>query len=437
MSTPGDVNRNGYGWYILPIITVLTVLLYLLSLKYRFLDIFVVGAHHGKIGYDFFSIPASFTNLLDHRSIYNRTFYHFGPYATWYPYHPAISLMFGSWLSLFKPWTAYGIFVAISIGMMLYSAYLISTLTRKPLLKQLCYFLILCTFPTYLMLWNAQMHVFTILSVTLIMVGLFEAFSENASASRIQYKVLTGLLISLFTKPIVLLFFPVLLATRETRYSTVMAAILYGLVSLLFLFIPFLNPTGSNEAHWSNIYHQSSLIMSGNVELFSLSTFMNHLLGREIHPFFYKIPALLMLLVSAVNLFVIDKKERMILALLTVILAISSYYLSYNTIWEYQYTTILPAIAMIAILYNSNVMAADKNILLFILCAAVLFYFPTLYFLFPDTYPEHLTLYRVTRVGPVVLVFAAMFYLIVTRAYNTLSLQKNKTGHATTAVDVQ
>lgn len=423
-----DRRRIDYRKYILPIITVLTVILFLLSLKYRFLDIFVVGAFHGKIGNDFFSIPGSFLNLLDHRSIYNRN-YNFGPYATWYPYHPAVSLVLGSWLSLFKPWTAFCIFVAISIGIMLYSAYSISTLTSSLFLKQLCYFLILCTFPTYLMLWNAQMHVFTILSVSLIMVGLFKASRENRTDSKIQYKVLAGLLVSLFTKPIALLFFPVLLATKETRLTTIIATLLYGSVSLLFLFIPFLNPAGSNETHWSNIYHQSSVIMSSNRELFSLSTFINHLLKQEIHPWVFKIPVILMALISSVNLFVSKKKERMLFALLIVILATSSYYLSYNTIWEYQYTTLLPAIAMIAILYNSRDMAADKTVLWFILGVSVLFYLPTPYFLFPDTYLQHMSLYRVTRVGPVLLMFTAMFYLILRKAYNTLTLQKLKAGN--------
>jgi hypothetical protein len=82
-------------------------------------------------------------------------------------------------------------------------------------------------------------------------------------------------------------------------------------------------------------------------------------------------------------------------------------------------------------------MAAEKTILRFILCVAVLFYLPTPYFLFPDNYPQHLSLYRVTRVGPALLIFAAMFYLILLRAYNTLTLQKKKVIITNSGMDEQ
>ena len=272
----------------------------LFSIQYRFLDIFVPGSWHGIASFDFVSVPRSFLNLLQGKSIFNTFYLSYGSIATPYFYHPALSLLVGSWLSLFKPNTAFTLFVYISIIILIYSAFLISKQTNNILIKRLSYFLILCSFPTYLMLWNAQMHVFTVLAVTLVIVSLLKIF-KNQNHKNINLILLAGLLISFFSKPIIILFLPVLFFTKETRCTALLSFGIYILVSLLFIFLPVLNPEGidttklfdknfhtslsnnydyneyleyynfDNIIHWIHIIKQSKNVPTNNFELFSFS----------------------------------------------------------------------------------------------------------------------------------------------------------------------
>ena len=67
-------------------------------------------------------------------------------------------------------------------------------------------------------------------------------FSPNRHLRRIQ----AGILLSLFSKPAVVLMLPVLLVTRETRKCVLGPVAVYAVVSLLFLALPVLNPGGYN-----------------------------------------------------------------------------------------------------------------------------------------------------------------------------------------------
>ncbi len=426
-----------YRIWLLRLLTAAFVLLMLLSLKFRFLDIFVAGSWHGRIGNDFFSVPRSFLNLLEHKSMFSNTgFSSYGPYGGMYTYHPVLSIFVGFWFALLNPWVSYGLFVFISIAILVYCAFLISKQTDENLIKQFAYFAILCTFPTYLLLWNAQMHVFTVLSVTLIMVSLIEVLSnknnEKIYRERVNMKLLFGLLFSLFTKPIVILFFPALAFTKETRRTLIVCLLIYASVTAIFLFVPFFNPESDNIMHWKFFIHHSNVGYTGNpesfnaftapddLEFFSLPTFIDNLLDRRLNSAIYKIPVILMFVPSFLILFIKQRNDRIMILLFAIILAIYSFYLSYDRIWEYFYTTLLPTIPIMAILYKNLFSANYKRLLRYLLILSTSFYLPALFFLYRDNVSNYLVLGRIMRVVPVSLIFVILLFLILSMLVTVL-----------------
>jgi hypothetical protein len=425
---------------LLPFLTIIFVLLMLLSLKFRFLDIFVVGSWHGRIGNDFFSVPRSFLNLLKQTSMFSSTgFSSYGPYGGMYAYHPALSILAGSWLSLCKPWVSYMLFVIISIIILIYCGFLISKRTSNILIKRFAYFSILCTFPTYLMLWNAQMHVFTVLSATLIMVSLLDIFTNKKKygKSEINVKLLIGLLASLFTKPIVILFFPILFFSKETRRTVIACLLVYTLVTAIFFIVPFLNPESDNIMHWMFFIHHSNVGYTGDsesfntvtspdyFEFFSLPTFIDSLCLKKINPLIYKIPIILVLIPSFMILFIKNRNDRILILLLTMILAIYSFYLSYTRIWEYFYTTLLPTIPIMAILYKKELFSNHNKILKYCLVVSISFYLPALFFLSRNHPYYFLEISRIIRLIPVVLIFTSLLFLIMSMLTTILFKKEN------------
>ena len=126
--------------------------------------------------------------------------------STWYLAHPAFSLFVASWFSFFLPWTSYWLFVLFSIAIMGYCGYLISKLTDSVYKKYISYLLLVCALPTYWMLFVGNMHAPLVLALTLILISIYElAYSENEKDIKTaNKKLLLGLLISFFSKPILI-----------------------------------------------------------------------------------------------------------------------------------------------------------------------------------------------------------------------------------------
>src|ERR1017187_6601026 len=77
----------------------------LLSLRFGFLKGFFYDTMYAHVqGIDFFPVAKSFRNLLAGRSIFD-TFGApmYGPYATWFLYHPAASILLGLWFGAMAP----------------------------------------------------------------------------------------------------------------------------------------------------------------------------------------------------------------------------------------------------------------------------------------------------------------------------------------------
>jgi hypothetical protein len=98
--------------------------------------------------------------------------------------------------------------------------------------------------------------------------------------------------------------------------------------------------------------------------------------------------------------------ESLLLLIITISL---TFFLSYNTVWEYQFASILPVLGVLIVLRNKNVFYKKSLNLLFI--AGLVICLPSLYFLVRGgdfQTPLSLTLIRITRVIPVLVMFVVM-----------------------------
>jgi len=423
----------------LPALIMIWVAVMLLSLRYGWLDGFFWGAQHAHVqGIDYFALPKSFLNLLEHRSMYDS--WHgvpFGPYATWYLAHPVFSVLVMPWFAFMPAWVSYAMFVLFSLSIMAYCGFLFSKQASNSKNKIVYYALFLLAFPVYWMLYVGNMHALFVLSLTLILLAIYEMAYTKMDVKRSEQKLLMGLLLSFFTKPLVILFIPILLCAKETRRTMLRAGIIYAAVSILVLSLPWLNPESigwskrlammfnmdaiknsmniyqnhfvlneymkDNGIHWFNLIAQSGYRFN-HIDNFSFPVFLDALFDKHFPDMLYVLPLLAAPLCSIMLLFIQDKLARLQLLLLLVAMSSISFFLSYNTVWEYQYTSALPVVALLYCLKDKQVFSEKQMIRLFV--ASSFFYLPSLYCLLDSSN------------------FDRMFILIihVTREISTLAL---------------
>lgn len=448
-------SRNYRNWMkqtltkILPWFTIAFVLLMLGSIHFGWLDMFFFGAEHATVkGIDFFPVPKSYLNLLEGRSVFDTwggAVY--GPgYGTWYLAHPAFSIFVASWFSFFPAWTAYWLFLLFSLSLMALCGYLISRNTTNILNKRIAFAVMLCAFPTYWLLFSGNMHAPLVLALTILLLSLFH-FAYSADEKKANRFLMVGLLISFFSKPIVLLMLPLFLLLKETRRTTIKCLFIYGIVSFLFIVVPFLNPQGiglerlfqiafdfdfikenmnifknnfvlneymkDNSIHWLNLIAQSDYKLI-HIDVFSLPVFIDVLRGKETAAVLFKLPIWICLLFSVLVPFIPDKKARLESALLLVMALSLTFFLSYNTVWEYQFTSALPLIALLPLLKEKNVFYSKYVKLMFF--TGILFCIPSFYFLIRNgdyNSPLSHTLIHINKVIPAVLLFLIMILALV------------------------
>ncbi|HET6243291.1 MAG: hypothetical protein H0V01_01875 [Bacteroidetes bacterium] len=443
------------------------IIVMLASLKFGWLDPFFWAAQNAKVqGIDYFALPKSYLNLLEGRSAFNTwAGKSYGPYATWYIGHPAFSVFIMSWFSFLSPWNSYAAFVVFSLMVMLYCGYLFSKHAIKIEQKSIYYMLLLVSFPVYWMLYVGNMHAPLVLATTLLLLAVYEiTYAKNMIEEKAAgIKLLAGLLISFFSKPIVILLMPALLVVKETRKNAFIALILYIIVSLVFILVPMLNPEGvglnrllnvvfdfnyiketmniyknkfvlteymkDNGIHWMNLIAQSEHRLN-HIEVFSLPVFIDTLLDKQLSSSFYKIPLYTSLLFSLALAFIQERKTRLNVLLLIVMGVSLSFFLSYNTVWEYQFATVLPVIAMLYLLKEKQLFS--KELIKIMLATGVFFYLPSFYFLIDKSTIDSssLSLIRVSRVLPALILFMLIFYktaqLIFTSVYSKVLNQKSQ-----------
>jgi len=457
----------------LPWITAAWVALMAVSLYTGFLNTLIPTTWHGREGFDFFSIPRSFINLMHGESIYFTRACDYGPWATWYPYHPALSVLAGSWLSLFSPWTSFGVFVAFSCCLLWFSGRLFAVRTENPLLKQLSYFFMFCSTAAYLMLWNGQMHVFVVVAVAMVAADLLDLINggENGDWRGLRPLLAGGLLLSLLTKPVLVPALLALFSVARYRKTMIYCGLLYAAVSAAFIAVPFLNPKAigldaivdvllypehmfagtrtpdmmlvsykdmyvhDNAIHWINLRDISSGMDNASFEFFSLqSMFMNMWPGLMKNA--ARLPLLLLGAGSLLNFAVKGERERALGAFFLLLTALTAFFVSYSRVYEYHYITALATVpAMLLLIYRDGPAFSKTAAAIYCLCAVIIM-LPTPYYFFhnpafghhthlfaqqPDRfvvvwlghrpYEYILPLMRPFRVLPIILMHAAVLYL--------------------------
>jgi len=458
---------------ILTYIIALSVVLMLTSLGTGFLDYFMPGTWHGRVGFDFFSVPRSFINLSAGRSIYDTWSVDFGPYATWFPYHPLLSVTVGAFFSLFSPWHSYIAFVLFSLALLFCGARCLAANFTDALFKRLVYFLVICSPVVYMMLWNGQMHVFVVLAACMVLADMFKLLRDPQADPPVRRLLFYGVLICMFSKPVLLLALPALFAVKNYRRTLLFALAVYVGVSVLFVFVPFLNPMGvgldrlleaaanpsiifdikrhaggiavsysrefalDNAIHWLNMRNLFSVVRDWNFEFFSLSSLLSYQFGH-VPAFILKLPVLLLLACSGLVYFIKENAARLKAAICAVLLSLCTFYLGYDSVYEYHYAALLPAVVggLFMFLHDRRYATLWR----IYMGAAVFLYLPTPYimvrnpafgfhhwftasmpitaiqtYLSGNPYGCWLTMLRVFRVVPVAVMFAVLVYLLAVR----------------------
>jgi hypothetical protein len=429
---------------VLPWFTGAGVLVELLSLRLGLLNHFFFDAMHADVqAIDFYSLPVAFLNLHAGRSMYDT----FGPasagyHLTWYLAHPALAVVLGSWLSLFDLSTAYGIFTMLSLVLMGACAWFMARMSADPLVRRFIWFLVMTAFPTYCMLFVGNVQALLVLALGMLFTGVFAlAFREKG-----ENLVLAGLLLSLLTKPAVLLMLPLLLLMEQTRRAAIRALVVYIAVSVLFEVVPVLNPEAiglnqvfwlavhpqvvrstmniyanhmqvnawmkDNSIHWFNLVAQSGMRLM-HIDVYSLPVFLDTLLGFETPSWLYDLLLVALFALQVLVARIQDTPRRLQMALLLLMASSLAFFLAYPTVWEYQYTGVLPVAAMLLLARERKAFFASAVRWMFPLAACV--WLPTLFFLI-DGKPitgAMLTLIRLDRVLPVTVLFTGMIILIV------------------------
>ncbi len=442
-TSPHPALRHSSLVRALPWLTAAWVTLQLLSLRLGLLNAFFFDTAHADVqGIDFYSLPKAWLNLAAGRSLYG-TFDAptYGPHFTWYLAHPVLAVLLGGPLSRLAPADSYGVFTLLSLTVMAACAWWLARESDDPLTRRLIWLLLVGSFPGYLMLWVGNVQAFTVLGLTLLFLGMLRTSRWQPHA---RWFLRAGLLISLFSKPVVLLSLPLLLLMKETRRAAFDAVAVYVPVSLLFQVIPGLNPERislgrvfwlswhpgyvrghmniyanglrltpdmrDNSVHWFNLIAQSGFRL-GHVDVYSLPVFLDGCLGVRTPGWLYLLPTALVLGLSLVVGRMRDTLMRRETAVLLLLAASLDFFLVYPTVWEYQYTAILPVAAVLLLLRGSRLLGRLWAPCLGLAACAWL---PSLYFLSGSYAPSPavLALARLDRVVPVTALFALLVWCV-------------------------
>ena len=399
-------------------------------------------------GIDFFCSPKAYLNLLDGISMYDT--WGARPYInktiTWYLSHPAFAVFVSSWLSCFKPWAAYWLWIIISVVIVFISGIIMSSCVEKPVQKGIVLLTSSISIPMFWTLYVGNSHAVIILSFACLFAGMIKLQGKkNGTGSKL---VFGGILLSLFSKPVVVIMLPLFLIIRKTRKVTSIALLIYSIVSILFIIVPILNPESiglggivrllgnigyvktnmniyannfvltpemkCNSIHWFNLAAQAGHNFS-HIDIFSLASFVNDLSGKELAPIYFKIPLYVALAVTLL-FFLLEESKQIIAAIPVLILLVCSYFLSYNTVWEYQYSAMMPVFSTVLILFF-NGYRSRRIILIVYITLFLPMAFPSLYFLVRNMESSILQMFciRITRVVPVAMIYLLTLVLFIRR----------------------
>jgi hypothetical protein len=417
------------------------VVVMLLGLALGFCEpLFFGKAARGNQGIDFFCVPKAYLNLLNGRSAFDTWGGgQYGPYATWFVLHPAVALWVGGYLAWLPPWLAYAAWVSITVAMLVVCGMLLARQTASPGRKTLVFAALLASPITYLLLLCGNLHGLVCLAVTLTLVGLYELATGSTPALNTspRLKVGAGLLLSLLSKPVLILAVPALLMPQTTRRVVLASLAAYVGISLVFLLVPALNPEAvgmdrlawlalhpewvrehlnvytrqfalssdmlDNGMHWLHMAAQSDYIWD-HVQVFSLPVLMLGVGGVPAGA--YQLAALLPAAMCPL-LIRLTETRRLQAAAWLVVLVLASHFIGYAIAWEYQYTQLLVVVA--ALFAFEPLVLQNPRWVNLLFGSLLVLYLPTPYFVLSGEplSAGGLAVMRAYRVVPAVLTAAA------------------------------
>jgi Flp pilus assembly protein TadD len=305
--------------------------------------------------------------------------------------------------------------------LLLVGARLLASAFSTPAYRGFAYFALFCSFPTYLMLWNAQVHVLVVLAMALILAGLMRLAKEPRLKNRYGRWIQLGLLISLLSKPVVILMLPVLFLLPETRRKLLLPVAIYAAVSLLFLTADGLNPGGFNGMHWLNLVNTSATTrqflnclaptefdLQQDAGLYSLPIFIARMLGHPAPSLILRVPLVAVLLMSLSPLVLDEREQRLRAALVALLLCIFAHFLCYYPVQEYHYTTVLPALPVMLWLWQRESVPWFRRLLMTAFVASLLVFVPTPCFLARDDPHQFADISLLERLVPVAVAFGCL-----------------------------
>ncbi|NLO90549.1 MAG: hypothetical protein GX410_00970, partial [Elusimicrobia bacterium] len=191
-----------------------------------------------------------------------------------------------------------------------------------------------------------------------------------------------------------------------------------------------------NLMHWLNMRNLFGVSRADNFEFFSLPGYVQHVAAGKVSMKLFKLPGLLLLALSLCIFFVKDEAAQARAAFMACVCAVCAFFLSYDSAYEYHYSTLMPSIAFLILAYRRGGDGFSRKAMLCYCASAALLFVPTPYFwlrspglwhnhdlaslpmwsilvyLNSKAYDYWLPLMRLWRVLPVTVMAAASFWML-------------------------
>ena len=435
------------------------------------LSLFFFGSKYANVqAIDFYSLPKAYQNIINGVSMYATwDSPRFGTNSTWYLAHPAFAFFIGPFFAFFSPETSYRLFVLLSSCILALSGLVFANLTNSLTKKYLYTLPFVLSFPCYWVLFVGNIHAFTVLALSLIFVGFLKLIISGDSHSKSLSSLLKtenlgvnyiffGTLLALFSKPVVILFIPILIIIKETRISTIIALFIYTVVSIIFVNSEILNPEISNywqtffkvlknpdivnifeqkfrltpemrcnSIHWLNIIAASNFKFI-HIDVFSFTNLVNKVFNKDLPSFISKFSIVIcyvfVLLITKIK----DEKLKLKLLFLNILTLSLCFFLAYQIVWEYQYASVVPLLISLfiykAVLHNKTEGFSDLCLLLS-LVFSFLVLLPSAFFVVEriytiNSYPKIAFIaIEASRVVPIMIIYTSLICIIYREIWKT------------------
>ena len=311
----------------------INVLFYISASQTKWFDYFFSGSalHLCCKGLDFYQIPngayaylhgGSLSGVVPHGV---KAYWIGHPLNNYNVYHPLFTLILGGFLILFEPTKSFYIWMFlkffITVGMVIY----FYKNFKDNKYVDLAIFFILTNFTQYLEIETSQYQFMVNLFIFIMLVN----FAKNRNG------VLNGIwyFMSLIAKPVGLLWVPILFFKR--KYKTMLIGfILFVILTAVFL----LNGSGGYYTYYLQ-YHFFHPDKSGPIQIITLDAFLRY--STPVSEFFLSV-----LKIVCFILIVCLSSFKRISLLIAIYLSIVYYLLFYDRVYEYQYTALIPILAV-------------------------------------------------------------------------------------------